>query len=303
MKVIASETIATRSHLGPDAVVRNITEVVQQMSDHHSVKLQAVGIGVPGLVDIAAGVTKFLPNLPTQWRDIPLAEMVTSKIGCPTRILNDARTATLAELRLGHGRDFPGVTMAFFSLGTGVGGGISIDGKLQLGRFGSAGEIGHQTILAEGPRCGCGNRGCLETLASGPAIAAEGVRLMRMGLAPTLYQLTGGNADRVTAREMKLAADQDPRIHEALLRAATYIGIAAANVVAVIHPHLVVLGGGVSEIGELLNTTVLEVIRDRVRMYPVDDIRVERSLLGDQAGVMGAIALAVDAISPSNPIS
>ena len=146
--------------------------------------LLGLGMGTPGLVDVATGTTRFLPNMPTQWRDVPVAAILGERLGCPVRLLNDVRTALLGELRFGHGKDHPRMTMAFFAIGTGVGGAVAIDGQLRLGPLGAAGELGHQTIITDGPRCGCGNRGCLEALASGPAITAEGVRLMLAGLAP-----------------------------------------------------------------------------------------------------------------------
>lgn len=294
-RVIAREVIPTESHQGPDGVLVRIANLIQRL--HTDVgsepQLLGLGMGVPGLVDVATGTTKFLPNLPTQWRDVPAAAVLSERLGCPVRLLNDVRTATLGELRFGHGRDRPSVSMAFFSIGTGVGGGIAIDGQLRLGPLGSAGELGHQTLMPDGPRCGCGNRGCLEALASGPAIIAEGVRLMLTGLAPQLHHLVAGQCDRVTPREMLAAADAgDALIREALQRAASWIGIAAANVVTVLHPDLVVLGGGVAELGDLLTTTVRDVIRDRVGMFPTDTVQVVRSQLGETAGLMGAIALA-----------
>ena len=183
--------------------------------------------------------------------------------------------------------------MLFFALGTGVGGGVVVDGNLRLGPLGAAGELGHQTILPDGPLCGCGNRGCLETLASGPALAAEGVRLMRSGLAPRLRELTEGSLDRITPREMAAAAQAgDEAVRHAIVRAAGYLGIGVANLVTALHPELVVLGGGVAAIGPLLFDTVRAVVRERVRMFPADGIRIEPSLLEDKAGLYGAIALA-----------
>jgi glucokinase len=166
---------------------------------------------------------------------------------------------------------------------------------LWLGPLGAAGELGHQTIVADGPRCGCGNRGCLEAIASGTAIAAAGIRLMRSGLAPALHALVAGSDEGVTPREMAAVAEHDLLIREAIVDAARAIGIAAANVVTILHPDLIVLGGGVAEIGPLLSDTVRQVIRDRVQMFPTDQVRVERSLLGDRAGLCGAIALALSA--------
>ena len=284
----------TETHGGPDHVIDRMAGLVETlMTDTQSEDLVAVGVGMPGLVDIASGESKFLPNFPTQWRDIPVASQLQRKLDCNVRLLNDVRTATLGELKFGHGRGRDDITFAFFSLGTGVGGGVVIDGDLRLGPLGAAGELGHQTILPDGPRCGCGNRGCLETLASGPAIAAEGVRLMRMGLAPYLHELTDGQADLVTTREMATASAQDESIREAVERAAQYIGVAAANVVSVLHPDMIVLGGGVALLGEVLVNGVREAITNRVGMFPTDNVEVVLSKLGDQAGVSGAIALAM----------
>jgi len=297
-RVLARDAIPTESHQGPDGVLARIADLIQRLhsniaNESPQAQLLGLGMGVPGLVDVQTGTTKFLPNLPTQWRNVPAAATLSERLGSPVRLLNDVRTATLGELRFGHGRNQPRATLAFFSIGTGVGGGVAIDGQLRLGPLGAAGELGHQTLMADGPRCGCGNRGCLEALASGPAILAEGVRLMRTGLAPQLHQLVAGQCDRVTPREMLSAAGAgDELVREALQRAATWIGIAAANVVTVLHPDLVVLGGGVAELGDLLTSTVQSVIRDRVGMFPTDTVQVVRSQLGDSAGLMGAIALA-----------
>ena len=253
---------------------------------------QAVGIGCPGLIDLKAGVTKFLPNFVTQWRDVPVRDILQPSVGCPVYLLNDVRMATLGELTFGHGRTAN--TMAFFALGTGIGGGIAVDGKLRLGPLGAAGELGHICILPDGPRCGCGNRGCLETLASGPAIAAEGVRLLRSGLAPVLHDLTGGEASAVTPKTMAQAAEAgDANVRDAVVRAAEYLGIGISCVVTTLHPDLIVLGGGVAEIGPLLFDTVRQTLRQRVRMFPTDDIQIKPSQLGDRAGALGGIALAM----------
>jgi len=294
--ILAQDQVSTNSHLGPSSVLNSMGDVIGRLKSQIAATspLIGIGMGVPGLVDIATGTTRFLPNLPTQWRNIPVGTILQQRLGCPVRLLNDVRAATLGELRFGHGKREPQLTMAFFSIGTGVGGGVALKGDLWLGPLGSAGELGHQTIVPDGLRCGCGNRGCLETLASGTAIAAQGVRLMRSGLAPALHALVDGDADRVTTREMTAVADQDPLVHEALVDAANAIGIAAANVVTILHPDLIVLGGGVAEMGTLLTDTVQDVITCRVGMFPTNQLRVERSLLGEQAGLYGAVALAMN---------
>lgn len=180
-EVLAEGQVPTQSHEGPGAVLARIAGLLSELRSQASASLAAIGFGAPGLVDVSAGITRFLPNLPTQWRDVTVAATLQKAMGCPVYLLNDARMATLGEFTYGRGRNVG--TMAFFTIGTGIGGGLVIDGKLRLGPLGAAGELGHQTIQADGPLCGCGNRGCLETLASGPALTAEGVRLLRSGLA------------------------------------------------------------------------------------------------------------------------
>jgi glucokinase len=292
--MVAKNAAPTRAHEGPDRVLERIAGQLQRAAASGGGSLAAVGFGIPGLVDRDRGVTRFLPNLPTQWRDVPAADMLAKKIGCPVYLLNDARMATLGEQMFGRGRGVH--TFALLTIGTGIGGGVVINGQLRLGKLDGAGEIGHQTIIADGPLCGCGNRGCLESLASGPALTGEGVRLMRAGLAPKLYAAVGGEAGSVDPAKMAAAAAQgDAAIHDAIVRAARWVGIAVANLVTCIHPDLVVIGGGVAAIGPLLIDTVREEMIKRVRMFPVDGVRIEASALGDQAGLYGGIALAMQA--------
>lgn len=290
-RVLRQSVEPTLAHEGPDAVIARIVSQIQKLCASEGANPQAVGIGVPGLADVVSGTTRFLPNLPTQWRDVPVALRMKPALGCDVFLINDARAATLGELTYGHGRDVQ--SMLFFTLGTGVGGGVVIDRKLRLGPLGAAGELGHQTILPEGPRCGCGNRGCLETLVSGPALAAAAIRLVRSGLAPKLHGIAGGDDRRITPQTMLQAAVAgDTHIAEVIREAAEYLGVGVANMIVALHPELVVFGGGVAEMGPTLIDAVRVAACARVGMMPTDSIRFERSLLGEQAGVLGAVALA-----------
>lgn len=292
-EILLEERIPTNSHEGPKAVLERIAALVCAMAARARTRPLAVGMGVPGLLDALHGVTTFLPNLPTQWRDVPVAEVLSAKTGCPTFLLNDARTATLGEFTFGRGKGAD--TMVFFTIGTGIGGGMVIDGKLRLGPSDAAGEVGHQTIQSDGPVCGCGNRGCLEALASGPALVAEGVRLLKSGLAPLLFEMVSGNVSAITPKEMGAAArGGDTAVRDAITRAAGWLGIGVANLVTALHPELVVLGGAVAGLDELLLEPVRATVKQRVRMFPVDGVRIERSLLGDKAGLLGGIALAAN---------
>jgi glucokinase len=281
----------TRSHEGPERVVTRIGKMIQKLATQSGHKPQALGIGVPGLVDVATGTTRFFPNMPTQWRGVQMRALLEPMLGCTVHLLNDARTATLGEMVFGHGRDAE--TLIYFGLGTGVGGGVVIDGKLRLGPLGAAGEIGHQTVLPDGPLCGCGNRGCLETLVSAPALSAEGVRLLRSGQALQLHALTDGLADRVTPETMAAAARSgDDAVALAFARAGEWLGIGVANMVTALHPEIVVIGGGVALAGDLLLHSLNATLHARVRMFPADTVRVAISGLGDRAGLLGGIALA-----------
>jgi glucokinase len=290
-QVLFERQIPTGSHEGPHAVLERIGGLVCELAGRAGRPLAAIGMGAPGLVDVVRGLTLFLPNLPTQWRGVAVAETLSARAGCPVFLLNDARMATLGEFTYGRGRSAN--SMVFLTVGTGIGGGVVMDGKLRLGPLGAAGELGHQTIQSDGLLCGCGNRGCLETLASGPALIGEGVRLLLSGLAPALYKMTGGNAGAVTPKEMGEAARAgDSAVGAAIARAAGYLGIGVANAVTAVHPDLVVLGGSVAALGDLLLDPIRAVVRERVRMFPVDGVTIERSILADKAGLLGGIALA-----------
>ena len=284
--------IPTHAHEGPEAVLIRIAKLILKMADKQSQHPAAVGIGIPGLVDRQQGITRFLPNLPTQWLDVPVRERLVPHLGCPVYLLNDVRTATLGELTYGHGQSAN--TMAFFAIGTGIGGGVVVDKKLHLGPLGAAGELGHQTIIPDGPLCGCGNRGCLETLSSGPAINGQGVWLMRSGRAPNLYHIVEGDVGKISPKEMAEAAlAGDESVRDVIIRAAKYLGIGIANVVTILHPDLIILGGSVAQIGPLLFDTVRETMHQRVGMFPTDNIRILPSKLGTDAGTLGGIALAL----------
>jgi glucokinase len=291
--ILCQNQIPTLAHEGPEAVIKRIADLILEMAQQYGQSPVALGMGVPGLVDRRRGITMFLPNLPTQWREVPVREQLEPHIGCPVYLLNDVRTATLGELTYGHGQSAQ--TMAFFALGTGIGGGIAVGGKLHLGPLGAAGELGHQTIIPDGPLCGCGNRGCLETLASGPALTGQGVWLMLSGRAPNLYRIVDGDAAKITPKEMaQAAAIGDESVLNVLSTAATYVGIGVANVVTILHPDLIILGGSVANIGPILFATVQETVRKRVGMFPTDNVRILPSLLGDHAGILGGIALALN---------
>jgi glucokinase len=252
-----------------------------------------VGIGLPGVLDLEKGLTLFLPNLPGTWPNVPIRDTISRYTGLPVSILNDVRAITFGEWRFGAGRGVE--TMACFAIGTGVGGGLVINGKLHLGIGGTAGELGHMSIDLNGPLCGCGNRGCLEVYASGPAIAGAGIKAVVQGLTTSLRDLAGGDLNKITAALVYQAALQGDAIgREIYEEAGNAIGVAAANVCVSIGPRRIVIGGGVARAGDLLIEPIRKALRERVHVMPVEQVEVVLSALGDKAGITGSALWAAE---------
>lgn len=273
-RTVASVTDPARAEEGPEVVIERLVELGRRAVEHHG-PLEAVGVGVPGLFDRDHGTIRLFPNLPGPWPGHPLREPVTQGLGIPATLINDARAFTLAEGILGAGRGHR--LVAGLVLGTGVGGGLLIDGRVELGAWGVAGEIGHQTVEPDGPRCGCGNRGCVEALAQADALA----RLAGRSTAEQVFE--GVRAG-------------DERCRHAVETIAGYLGIALANVVTVLGPRRIVIGGGIAAAGELLVGPIREAVRRRVTLVPAEEIEVVPAALGPFAGAIGA-ALAAEQLS------
>ena len=268
--VVAQGSAETRAAEGPRRVVERLAEVGAGALG--AARPASVGIGLPGVFDGARGTAVFLPNLPGDWDGVDVAGPVGVALAAPATLVNDARAFAFGELRAGAARGCR--TAVFVTVGTGVGGGVAVDGRLHLG-LGTAGELGHQTVLADGPVCTCGNRGCVETLACAAAIAAAG------GCA---------NVEDVVAN----AHAGDRRACDALERAARYLGVALANAVLLLAPERVVIGGGVVAAGDLLLEPVRDELRTRVRVAPIERVDVVPSALGPRAGAIGAALWAAE---------
>jgi glucokinase len=249
-------------------------------------EIGGIGIGVPGVLDLEKGETLFLPNLPGTWPNVPLQDTITDLTGLRTALLNDVRAITNGEWRFGAGRGVD--TVAVFAIGTGIGGGLVINSQLHLGIGGTGGELGHTMIDFNGPRCGCGNDGCLEAYASGPAIAAMGMKAVSQGRTTAIAELCEYDLNRITPELIAKAAQAGDEIAKDIYeKAGFYIGIAAANVCASVGPRRIIIGGGVAQAGELLLDPIRRTIRERVFVMPVDQVEVVSSRLGDNAGVIG----------------
>jgi len=287
--VLHHMSIPTLAREGHDAVMQRMADLflkVIQSANMKKEEIGGIGIGVPGVLDLEKGETIFLPNLPGTWPHVPLRDRITHLTGLHTAILNDVRSITNGEWRFGAGMGVD--TVAVFAIGTGIGGGLVINGQLHLGIGGTGGELGHTVIDFNGPRCGCGNDGCLEAYASGPAIAAMGIKAVAQGLTTRLGDMCSYDLNCITPELIARAAKAGDEIAKDIYeKAGLYIGIAAANMCASIGPRRIIIGGGVAQAGELLLDPIRRTLRERVHIMPVDQVEVVASKLGDNAGVIG----------------
>jgi glucokinase len=289
-RVIAQRRCPTLAHEGQAAVIERMTELVKAVaaeSGQAPGQLGGLGVGVPGTPDLDAGVIRFLTNLPGQWRAVPLAAMLSQRLGLPTVLINDVRAITLGEWLFGAGRGAE--TLACLAIGTGIGGGLVVNGQLHLGVGGTAGEFGHTIVDAHGPPCGCGGRGCLELYASGPAIAAQGAKAVLQGHTTRIGPLCGYDLNQLTCEVVvQAAADGDAVARDILERAGTYLGLAVANLLTAVSPQKVIFAGGVAQSGDWLLKQVRQVAAERVHVVDVSQVEFTTAALGDEAGLVGA---------------
>jgi glucokinase len=258
--------VPTRSTAGPSAIVRQLADVGREVLERRP-DVASIGVTVPGAYDPATGEARFIVNLPGDWNGVPVTAPIRAALGVPVAMINDARAFGLAELRLGAGRGAS--SLVGIVLGTGVGGVIAVDGKVVMGHDGSAGEVGHHTIDPDGPSCNCGNRGCLEAF-----VRAD--RLAEACQAPS--------AEAAVER----ARSGDPVAIAGLAAVGRYLGIGIANLITLLAPDRVVIGGGVAAAGEPLLGPALEEVRRRTRMTSLTDVAIVTAELGIWAGAIGA---------------
>jgi glucokinase len=288
--VLCLQTEPTIAREGHDSVMARMAALIEATIATAKVPdgtVGGIGIGVPGVLDIEKGNVLFLPNLPGNWPNVPLSATISQKLSLPVFIINDARAITYGEWKFGAGRGVD--TIACFTIGTGIGGGLVLNGKLYLGIGGTGGELGHQTIDYNGPVCGCGNHGCLEVFASGPAIAAMGIKAVIQGLTTSIGKMVDYDLNKITPHLIYDAARQGDAVAMDIYdQAGTYIGIGVANVVVAYGPRKVVIGGGVAAAGDLLLNPIRRTVRERVRIMPVEKVEVVKAGLESNAGILGS---------------
>ena len=273
-----------------DATLETIREAVAAVIDG---SVAAIGVGAAGLVDVADGILLSSPNL--SWRHVHLGEELRARFGLPVTVDNDATAAAWAESRIGASAGH--LDSLFVGVGTGIGGGIIAGGRLLRGARGLAGEIGHMIVEPDGPRCGCGNRGCWEQVASGLAIERAGQRAARDEPDSELGRIAGGDPARVTGEAVAAAANEGDTASIAILaEVGRRLGEGIAGLVNVLDPEIVVVGGGAATAGDVLLEPVRAAYRDAVEGDDVRrDVPIVPAALGNDAGAIGAAMLASEA--------
>jgi glucokinase len=277
----------------PEGVIEAMLASARRAFEEASIEMDmvtAVGVGAPGPVDLEVGILVTPPNLPG-WKDVPLRDILQEKLKKQVFLINDASAAALGEYYFGAAK---GVNhFIYVTISTGIGGGIVIDGKILNGYKGMAGEIGHMTISDEGPPCHCGNQGCWEALASGTALAKAAKKQIELGADTTILSFADGKIENVTAQAVHSAAEKgDPIANQLILKTAYYFGVGLANLINIFNPEMIVIGGGLSNIGDRLLKPAYEVAGKRAfnRAYRV--VRFVHAALGRNSGVLGAAAFA-----------
>jgi glucokinase len=290
-RIITRQWQPTRSAEGWQAVVQQLFEMTERVLEGvFCQQVRGIGISCGGPLDSQKGIVYSPPNLPG-WDAVPIKQLFEERFGLPTRLENDANATALAEHRFGAGRGTR--HMVFMTWGTGIGGGLILDGRLYRGANDLAGEIGHTTVLLDGPLCGCGKRGCLEALASGPSIARRARELAGESPESLVWQRVSPEA--VTAQHIVEAAiEGDTFARFVLAEAATYMGIGIANVAQILNPERVVLGTIAVKAGDL----VLEPLRRALAVHAWGRVRealqVVPAELGDRAQDVAAVCLWLD---------
>jgi glucokinase len=308
-------TLGTKTILGRDQVLNDMCSTIQQTSAKYQASgtLLGLGIGVPGIIDIKTGMMRESPNLPG-WADYPVRAEIEKRLRAPVILENDANCAALGEKWLGAGRHVGDMLM--LTLGTGVGGGVILNGKIWHGMTGMAGEFGHMTVEPEGQACGCGNRGCLEQYASATAVVRMAREAITTGQALGLAKAASSDVEFSAKEVYNLAIQGDEGARRIFRRAGRALGISLATLINGLNLEMYVIGGGVSSAWEAFSPSIFEELRQRCMVYaataPGDPLVmtsgaaaqvesiggchtiVTRALLGSDAGLYGAARLPID---------
>ncbi len=290
-RVLARTSCLTEAQEGQEKVLERMYKTVEDVLGEAGIapgELAGIGIGSPGPLDSKTGLVLSAPNL--GWTNVPVGDLFRERFQVPISVGNDANLAGLGEKWLGAGKNVD--DLLYITVSTGVGGGIIIGGKVHTGAHDIAGEVGHIIVQKDGPQCNCGARGCLEAIASGTAIAREAKAGLKRGESPLLAKLVG-DGDPTSKDVGQAARKGDPFSTKLLQESFTYLGLGIASLLNVLDPQLVVIGGGVSNLDELLFDPVRKTVKETLGTSQLADVLIVKAELGADVGVLGAAMLVV----------
>lgn len=284
----AQVVIPTMADQGKEVVLDRIISTVNAVLNDSNISLddiEAIGIGSPGPLNAKEGVIITTPNLP--FKNFNLVQPLKDKFNIPVYLDNDANVAAIGEFMFGAGKGTE--NMVYMTVSTGVGGGAVLNGKIYRGSTSNALEIGHTTVKPDGPMCNCGNRGCLEAISSGTSIAKRGKEACATNVVTSLKQY-----ENLTSYEVFVEAGKGDEVAKEIIEEAmTYLGIGVANAITIFDPEVVIIGGGVSKAGDVVFDTIKKVVDRRCFKIMADNCKVLPAGLGADAGVIGAVGLAI----------
>lgn len=288
--IVYSNTVPTRAEMGYEYTISNIKQAIYDLMKETKTSkdvIEGIGFGFPGQVDCDNGIVRIAPNIPG-WVNVPIASIIEEEFGITTKIDNDVRCAALGELNFGAGKGCK--NLICITVGTGIGSGLIVNGKLVRGASNAAGEIGHIKLqIHDGPICGCGDSGCLEALASGPSIVAMAEEYIKGGKSTKYRELANPEiTPYVVAEAAKQGDNVAKKIYEII---GEYIGVGLSSVVNLLNPEKIVIGGGVADAGDLLFEPIIRTIKHRAMPIQGSAVEVVKAELGNTAGVIGASLL------------
>lgn len=297
-EILAREHHLTRADDGPKAVIDRIVSAIRQISADNSLplsRISGISIAAAGAINDREGIITLSPNLPG-WHDVPLGNIISERLGIKTWLINDANAAALGEHKLGAGKGI--ANLIYLVVGTGIGGAIIINGELYTGVCGSAGEIGHMTIENRtGPKCACGNTGCFELLASGTAMINEARKRIAGGEESSLSASGKSVPEDLNAKDIEMAAQSGDKLADSVIyNAATYLGIGMVNLVNIFNPGMIIISGGIANMGDRLLNPARQVVMERAFPIAANTVRIVPTALKNNAGLLGAAYLAFHSI-------
>lgn len=287
-EILKQTVVSTKAEEGEGPVLERIISTIEEVlvsAKINSNEVEAIGIGSPGPLDSEKGIILTTPNLP--FKNYNLVNPIKEKFGLPVFLDNDANVAAIGESMFGAGKGKKNIV--YFTVSTGVGGGAVLNGQAYRGNTSNALEIGHMTVNPNGPRCNCGNVGCLEAMSSGTAIAKAAKGAVNSKVETSLRQY-----DKITSYEVFKEADKGDKVAKYIIdNALNYLGIGVANAISIFDPEMVIIGGGVTNAGKIVFDKVREVVNTRCFKAMAESCEIVPAGLGTDAGVVGAVALAI----------